>query len=120
MTKVESEGDEERRVQVNKRAARSLNQLLNVISYVQPDKKGQIIGLKKASGALLREIIAANGSIRYEELVERVCDDLMENVDNQIDQIKRGKHVNPETGGGGQAQQMMGAGASTLRSEHFT
>ena len=33
-------------------------------------------------GALLKEITTASGGARYEELVERVCDDLIENVNN--------------------------------------
>jgi len=47
----------------------------------------------------MKEITAINGSTRYEELVERVCDDLMENVDNQIDLYKRGLS-NPEGASG--------------------
>jgi hypothetical protein len=37
------------------------------------------------------------GKARYEEFVEGVCDDLIENVNNQIDLYKREK-ANPEAG----------------------
>ena len=43
----------------------------------------------------MKEITAAGGSTRYEVLVERVCDDLIENVNNQIDLHKR-QISNPE------------------------
>jgi len=44
--------------------------------------------------ALLGEMTGIGGSTRYEELVENVCDDLIEGVNNQLDMHKRS--LNPE------------------------
>jgi hypothetical protein len=53
------------------------------------------VQLKQNPNAFLKEITQANGSLKYEELVERVSDDLLENVNNQIDMHKR-ELANPE------------------------
>lgn len=57
---------------------------MNLASYVQPELKSRIATLKKAPGALLDELTSssASGLLKYEELVERVTDDLLENVNN--------------------------------------
>ena len=48
-------------------------------------------------GSLLKEITQLpGGSARYEELVERVSDDLLETVNNQLDIFKR-QRDNPES-----------------------
>ena len=78
---METEEDEAKGREIRKRAMKTLNQLLNLVQYVQPEQKGVISALRQ-HGALLKEITTASGGARYEELVERVCDDLIENVNN--------------------------------------
>ena len=84
LLKVESEEDEERAKQVRKRAVKLLKQLLALLQYVQPENKQTIANLKNLGIAtLLKEVTnLPGGSTRYEELVERVSDDLLESVNN--------------------------------------
>ena len=94
---------------------KTLEQLLNVVQYLQPEKKGQISVFKQNFQSLLKEMATVNGSSRYEELVESVCDDLIENVNNQIDLHKRGAG-NPEAAGTLASTVLQG----TLKTEHFS
>ena len=90
-----------------------MNQLLAVVQYVQPEKTGQINQLKQRPEQILKDLVSGTGSKQYEELVERVCDDLLEGVNNQIDLHKRAKE-NPEKSG------LKGAmGAIPIKSEYF-
>ena len=88
---IDTEEDEEVAKQIRKRSTRTLNALMSLVSYVQPELKSRIATLKKSPGALLDEITSssASGLLKYEELVERVTDDLLENVNNQIDLYKK-------------------------------
>ena len=91
LVKVDTEEDEEQAKQIRKRSTRTMNALLSLVSYVQPELKSRIGNLKKSPGSLLDELTSssAGGLQRYEELVERVTDDLLENVNNQIDLYKK-------------------------------
>jgi hypothetical protein len=80
---------------VRKRALKVMNEMLSLVQYVQPEKKSQITLLKQHQVNLLKELTGSNGGSRYEEMVERVCDDLIENVNNQIDLYKKAL-ANPE------------------------
>jgi hypothetical protein len=84
LVKVDTEEDEEQAKQIRKRSTRTMNALLSLVSYVQPELKSRIANLKKSTGTLLDELTSssAGGLQRYEELVERVTDDLLENVNN--------------------------------------
>ena len=70
-----------------------MSQMLSLVSYVQPELKSTIASMKQQPSNLLKELTSLNagGLARYEELVERVCDDLIENVNNQIDLYKKEK-----------------------------
>ena len=102
------------RRQIRKRALKTLAQMEGLVQYVQPEKKGLIQGLKQNQGTLLKEITTVHGGSRYEELVERVCDDLIENVNNQIDLYKK-EQDNPEGVGNNQLK-----GASQMRPEFYS
>ena len=84
--------------QVRKRAVKVLKQMTNLVQYVQPENKAVIQYVKTMGlGSLLKEITQLpGGSARYEELVERVSDDLLETVNNQLDIFKR-QRDNPES-----------------------
>lgn len=78
--------------------------MMQVVQYVQPEKKGEVSQLKQLNQVtFLRELTAGGGSTKYEELVERVSDDLLENVNNQLDFYKR-ELANPEGGRGGSSE----------------
>lgn len=98
LLKVETEEDEERVKQVRKRAIKLLKQILALVQYVQPENKQTIANLKNLGfGSLLKEVTQVpGGSSRYEELVERVSDDLLETVNNQLDLFKK-QRDNPES-----------------------
>ena len=46
LTKVDTEEDEEAERQIRKRSLRSLNALLTLVSYVQPELKSRIASMK--------------------------------------------------------------------------
>ena len=77
--------------QVKKRSLRTMNALMTLVGYVQPELKSRIATLKKSPHTLLEDLTSssAGGLKKYEELVERVTDDLLENVNNQIDLYKK-------------------------------
>ena len=76
-----------------------LSQLLTVVQYVQPEMASQLNRIKqKPLNSILKDLVGGDGSgaggsavvslgpsEAYSELVERVCDDLLEAADKQID-----------------------------------
>lgn len=66
---------------------------------MQPEETSKIATLKQKPKALLKDLLAqASQSHHYEDLIERVTDDLLENVDKQLDLYKSEKSMrdNPE------------------------
>ena len=97
------------RRQIKKRALKALTQMMQVVSYVEPEMKGKVQQLIKGQQVqLLKEITSLDvgGRGRYEELVEGVCDDLIENVNNQIDLYKR-ELSNPELANKGNSSSVL-------------
>ena len=72
-----------------------LSQLLTMVQYVQPEMASQLNRIKqKPLNSILKDLVGGDGtsvavssgpSEAYSELVERVCDDLLEAADKQID-----------------------------------
>ena len=96
LTRVETPEDEKQKQKARKQAVKVMHTLTNMVAYVAPEQKSRIDRFKQAGAVnMLKELTQPGGSTMYEELVERVCDDLLENVNNSLDMYKR--QDNPES-----------------------
>ena len=80
---------------VKKKANKVMEKLVSMVGYLQPEKQGYIQKQSKKHDTLMRDLVGSDKSFQYEELIEHVCDDLLESVNNQLD-LYRKSLMNPE------------------------